>query len=254
MTDYLLLRLYGAQASWGEIAVGETRHTAAHPSRSALLGLLAAALGIDRNHEAQQMALAGGYRFAICLDGVGTLLRDFHTVQQGVPGRRQRFRSRRQELSTDKVDTMLSAREYRCDAHAIIAVEALETAPYSLAKLAEALTRPVYTLYLGRKSCPLAAPVSPQLVVAMSVSDALAKARWPSLMRMAGYGRDEDWPGAMDRWVFGLRGARLYWDNGMEVGVAPSFEHTRHDDVLSRQRWQFGPRREWVALRERGQS
>ena len=46
MTDYLLLRLYGPLASWGEIAVGESRHSAVQPSRSALLGLLGAALGI----------------------------------------------------------------------------------------------------------------------------------------------------------------------------------------------------------------
>jgi CRISPR system Cascade subunit CasD len=49
MMEYLLFRLYGPLASWGEIAVGESRHTATYPGKSALLGLLAAALGIRRD-------------------------------------------------------------------------------------------------------------------------------------------------------------------------------------------------------------
>ena len=50
--DILVFRLYGPMASWGEIAVGENRHTANYPSKSALLGLLGAALGIERDDEA----------------------------------------------------------------------------------------------------------------------------------------------------------------------------------------------------------
>ena len=49
--EYLLFRLYGPLASWGEIAVGESRHTAAYPGKAALIGLLAAALGIRRDEE-----------------------------------------------------------------------------------------------------------------------------------------------------------------------------------------------------------
>ncbi len=250
MTDYLLLRLYGAQASWGELAVGEMRHTAVQPSRSALLGMMAAALGVERDDDVRQQALAEGYRFAVCLDGVGTPLRDFHTVQSGVPARKQRFYSRRQELLAGKVDTLLSTREYRCDAHAIVAIEALPDAPHSFVELADALRRPRFMLYLGRKSCPLAVPPSPLQVSAASLCEAFSKANWPSLMALAGRGRDQVWPGAMDRWVFNLDGARLYWDVGMNVGIQSTFEHVRHDQPLSRQRWQFGPRRELVALLE----
>ena len=54
--ECLLFRLYGPLASWGEIAVGESRHTAVYPSKSALLGLLAASLGIRRDEEERQMA------------------------------------------------------------------------------------------------------------------------------------------------------------------------------------------------------
>ena len=65
MTDYLLMRLYGPLASWGEIAVGESRHSAMHPSKSALIGLLAAAVGVERSDEAGQQAMAKELRAAL---------------------------------------------------------------------------------------------------------------------------------------------------------------------------------------------
>ena len=138
MTDYLLLRLYGPMASWGEIAVGESRHSAVHPSRSALLGLLGTALGIERSDEAGQCALVEGYRFGIKLQSAGSPLRDYHTVQVGVAPRKFQFRSRRQELAADKVETILSSREYRCDSLALVAVEVLPDAPAGLDDLAQA--------------------------------------------------------------------------------------------------------------------
>ena len=32
--NYLVFRLYGPMASWGEIAVGENRHSARYPGKS----------------------------------------------------------------------------------------------------------------------------------------------------------------------------------------------------------------------------
>ena len=139
MTEYLLLRLYGPMASWGEIAVGESRHSAVHPSRSALLGLLGAALGTNRDDDDKQKALVDGYRFGIKLECLGSPLRDYHTIQVGVLPKKFQFRSRRQELMADKVDTILSAREYRCDGLAVVAVEALPNAPVNLTSLSETL-------------------------------------------------------------------------------------------------------------------
>lgn len=255
MTDYLLLRLYGPLASWGEIAVGESRHSAVQPSRSALLGLLGAALGIERHDDAAQQALADGYRFAIKLECVGSPLRDYHTVQVGVPPRKFQFRSRRQELAADKVDTILSTREYRCDSLALIAVEALPGAPVDLASLAEALRKPRFTLYLGRKSCPLALPLAPKILAASSVRDAFDNLALPSLLGLLDrYQPEQAWPSRQDQQALRPGAARYYWEDGMTAGMAPSFEAQRHDQPLSRRRWQFAPRREWVALNDGGQS
>lgn len=46
MSQYLIFQLHGPMASWGVDAPGEVRHTHELPSRSALLGLLAAGVGI----------------------------------------------------------------------------------------------------------------------------------------------------------------------------------------------------------------
>ncbi|AJE16842.1 type I-E CRISPR-associated protein Cas5/CasD [Stutzerimonas balearica] len=248
MADYLLLRLYGPLASWGEIAVGESRHSAVHPSRSALLGLLGAALGIERTDEAGQRALIEGYRFGIRLECTGSPMRDYHTVQVGVPPRKFRFRSRRQELSAAKVETILSAREYRCDSLALVAVEALPSAPVDLDALAQALREPSFSLYLGRKSCPLALPLLPRKVAAASVREALDTAEFPSLLGLLDQDAAQVWPSRQDRQYLRPGQIRYYWEDGMEAGMKASFDSWRHDQPLSRSRWQFAPRREWVAL------
>lgn len=248
MADYLLLRLYGPLASWGEIAVGESRHSAVHPSRSALLGLLGAALGIERADESGQRALIDGYRFGVKLECAGTPMRDYHTVQVGVPPRKFRFRSRRQELSADKVDTILSAREYRCDSLALVAVEALPNAPVDLDALAQALREPRFSLYLGRKSCPLALPLMPHKAAAASVHEALDSAELPSLLGLLDRDAAQAWPSRLDRQYLRTGQVRYYWEEGMEAGMKASFDSWRHDQPLSRSRWQFAPRREWVAL------
>ena len=251
MTDYLLLRLYGPLASWGEIAVGESRHSAVHPSRSALLGLLGAALGIERHDESGQRALVNGYRFGIRLECVGSPLRDYHTIQVGVPPRKFQFRSRRQELAADKVDTILSAREYRCDSLALVAVEALPGAPVDLDRLTQALRQPLFSLYLGRKSCPLALPLRPQRVTAATLREALDGAQMPSLLALLDRREQQQaWPNERDRRYFRLGQARYYWEDGMQAGMSPNFERMRHDQPLSRSRWQFAPRREWATLSE----
>lgn len=249
MTEYLLLRLYGPMASWGEIAVGESRHSAVHPSRSALLGLLGAALGVNRDDDDKQKALRDGYRFGIKLECVGSPLRDYHTIQVGVPPKKFQFRSRRQELMADKLDTILSAREYRCDSLAVVAVEALPNAPVNLSSLSDALCKPNFTLYLGRKSCPLAVPLMPTLVKAANLQEAFDVVTWPSLLGLHDkHLRHEIWPDRKDRRHFRIGPVRYYWEDGMDSGMKPDFESQRHDQPLSRRRWQFAPRREWVSL------
>jgi CRISPR system Cascade subunit CasD len=249
MADYLVLRLYGPLASWGEIAVGESRHSAVHPSKSALLGLLGAALGVVREDDAGQQALFEGYRFGVKLVCPGTPLRDYHTVQAPPRQSKVLWRSRRQELADKaRLGTLLSAREYRCDSLAVIAVEALPNARWSLEDLAAALRRPWFPLYLGRKSCPLALPLAPQQVADATLYTALEQTPQNSLLALLATKPKQPWPNWEDKKVLRSETPRYYWEDGMEPGMQADMQVVRNDQPLSRRRWQFGPRREWVAL------
>ena len=255
MARYLMFRLYGPLASWGEIAVGEDRHSAYYPSRSMLLGLLGAALGIDRHDEARQQVLVETLRFGVKQEVRGMPLRDFHTIQVGVPGRKQVFRTRRHELS-GRTETMLSERTYLCDALHVIAVQsASDNGPLSLGALKEALEKPHYPLYLGRRSCPVALPLTPKLVESESMLKAFDETSFPSLMAlMDGSLTDADWPASQDKRFFHLQDIHYFWEEGLVAGMQPSLEQWRTDQPLSRTRWQFGRRRELVALMDRGEA
>lgn len=236
--DYLVVQLQAPISAWGETAVGEYRPTANYPGESALLGLLAAALGIDRADETAHQALQAGYSFAIGVQSAGRLLRDYHTAQ--VPGRvslkNRPHRTRQDELNVPKHDlnTILSTRDYRQDAACLVAVQAKDTAPYSLSELAQAIQKPRFVLYLGRKACPPALPLWPKVIAADHVLAALERYR-QALESVVGEGKVQ----ALEQ---------LVWGGDIEAGVAEDIQVVRKDRLLSRQHWQFGDRAEYVAF------
>lgn len=176
MRRFLLFRLYGAFASWGDIAVGEVRPTAIHPSRSALLGLCGAALGLRRRDGESLTALAASLRFAVLVVRAGVPLRDYHTVQTASYQRGRLRLTRADQLRDPRhhLQTILSFRDYRCDAlYDVAAWNESDTPAYSLDRLATALARPTFPLYLGRRACPPALPLAPRLVEAQDARSAL---------------------------------------------------------------------------------
>lgn len=240
--DYLLFRLYGPLASWGEIAVGATRHTAAYPSKSAIIGLMAAALGIKRSDVENQQRMQQGYAIAIEVHAQGSLLRDYHTTQVPDAVGKVCYRTRRDELllGKERLGTILSSREYRTDALAIVAVKALEHAPYDLATIQIHLNKPRFQLYLGRKSCPLAAPLHPQMIMQNSYFEAF---RAYDLQPLLATDREDKY------WLKLDRQRHYYWegeasDFSSELDLSRMQTRTRHDQPLSRARWQFTPRQE----------
>ncbi|MEW6593569.1 MAG: type I-E CRISPR-associated protein Cas5/CasD [Thermodesulfobacteriota bacterium] len=228
MQDYLLFTLYGPLAAWGDIAVGEYRPSFAQPSKSAIVGLLAAALGIRREEEERQQALASSCFFAVRVDSMGVLLRDYHTTQ--VPSARKGVAhyTRRSELAADDLNTILSSRDYRCDAVYTVAISVTDNAPFSIRQLADGLRNPVFTLYLGRKSCPLAMPLHPQIVGAATLRVAFEK--YPPTAEFAE--------------IISNGPALIYWENDAASGLVPQQVIIRRDALRSRKRWQFGERRE----------
>lgn len=247
--DYLVIRLYGALASWGEIAVGESRHTANYPSKSAIIGLLGAALGIKRGDEGGQQKLQQGYLMAVEVINPGRLLRDYHTTQVPDSVGKFNYRTRRDELllGKDRLGTILSSREYRTDLFALVALTALPDAPYSLTEIQTYLHKPKYHLYLGRKSCPLAIPLDPQVIPASHYYEAFQKYQHKPILPL---NRDESLS-AWDLFRFGKNKDRhYYWEGDAEAfsedadWLKQRQTRIRHDQPLSRQRWQFSPRQE----------
>lgn len=236
--EYLIFQLQAPLSAWGETAVGEYRPSANYPGESALLGLLAAALGIEREDEAAHLALRDHYGFAVGVQSAGRLLRDYHTAQ--VPGRvslkHRPHNTRRDEINIpkDELKTILSTRDYRQDAACLVAVQPGDSAPCSLDTLSQALQKPRYVLYLGRKACPPALPLWPRVLEANSALEALEKYR-SQLISLAG-----------DTVVQKLE--RLVWGSGINPGVQEDIQVVRKDNLLSRQHWQFGDRQEHVAF------
>lgn len=237
--QFLAFQLYAPLASFGEPAVGEARPSHAYPGRSMISGLLAAALGIRRDEDAQLAELRDHYSLSVAMYEGGTLLRDYHTAQTPSASdlKKRPHRTRADELAIPKnrLNTILSTRDYRQDAYSVVLVgETGPSAPFSLIQLHDALLAPRFTLYIGRKSCPLAWPLQPQLVDGPNLHAALAATQFtpPDLFRLS------------------KRPRMLSWEDGVDSGLADATAYTvpRKDQPLSRQRWQFADRREHVAL------
>jgi CRISPR system Cascade subunit CasD len=175
MADHLVFTLAAAMAAMGDLAGHERRGTMSWPARSAILGLLAAAQGVRREDAAGLAALAP-LRMAVAVHDDGTPLRDYHTVQTAPSAAVRRPDSRPEALARagQAVNTTITLRDYRVGVLYSVAVWGLPLAP-----LAVALRRPVFTLYLGRKSCPLSAPPAPHIIEADSPLQALRQAQLP---------------------------------------------------------------------------
>lgn len=238
MTEFLLFTLYAPLASWGDIAVGETRGSWDRPSRSAILGLLGAALGITREDQAGHDALDAGYGIAIRLDSAGTTLSDYHTAQTVAASavRKARPRTRAQLLAAGEHETILSRRAYRQDAAATVALWARGGARWPLGALAEAMRHPVFALYAGRKANALGAPLAPSVTSAASLAAALAdRAPGPrglDVRRITG-GR---------AWGREVSHDAIRPGDGFSSGLDGLRRDVRRDVPTHRLRWQFSER------------
>jgi len=242
MRETLLFTLYAPLAALGEVAVGERRVGAARPARSAILGLLAAGLGIERRNEAAHAALEDGYGIAVRVEAEGALLQDYHTAQVPPARKGKRWSTRRAELAEPRLETILSLREYRTDVCYTVAVWAAGQPPYPLGALAEALRRPRFTVYFGRKACPLGLPAAPRIVAAETLADAFVIF-------------DREMPEAERALRADLKllpeTGTLYADADVRDWLGQDHEvrriERRRDAIVSRRRWQFGLRNELVA-------
>ena len=251
---FLMIRLYGMMASWGEIAVGVNRHTANHPSKSAITGLFGAALGVERDDKDVQQALARDYSLAVEQVSTGGCLNDFHTAQVPRAKDKFRYRTRRDEIiiGRDRLETIVTNREYRTGTVSIVAIAANDDPVWSLEELREALLTPEYHLYLGRKSCPLGAPLQPEIIEADDFLQALT--RYNPEPVLDSHEEDCHYLQLNDT-------SSYYWEGELQDFATPDRvapnqvqQITRRDYPLSKTQWQFQTRLEnfWIGPRSAG--
>jgi len=131
------------------------------PTRSAIIGLLAAALGITRKEHNKLYELSESVITAVQVNDAGEKMMDYHTVQN--------FRS-----PTGKIQhgTKPTFREYWCDSEHTFAIS---TNDELAKKLCEAVQSPIFTMFQGRKCCPLTRPIFEGFLIADNPAIALKK-------------------------------------------------------------------------------
>ncbi|MEP6494622.1 MAG: type I-E CRISPR-associated protein Cas5/CasD [bacterium] len=233
MTDFLVFTLYAPLSSWGDTAVGEVRSSWDRPSRSAILGIVAAALGLLRTDQAGHEELD-----AMCGIGVRIALRgfaftDYHTAQDptGVSLRRFKPTTRRAALDCADPVTSLSQRTLRQDALSIVALWQRHSSTRSLSELATAMGNPQFVLYAGRKANVLGLPLGARILAANTLAAALRDVPpLPSEMERLkprdGWGREV----SHDRC------------DEFEAGLSTTHTVVRRDARPHRTRWQFAER------------
>lgn len=220
MQPFLVFTLSATLAAMGDLAGHERRGSWHWPGRSAVLGLLGAAMGIRRDGDFKAL---DSLSLAVAVFDDGRPMRDYHTVETVPSAVVKQANSRPEALRAAgklRSNTAITLRDYRTGGLYGVAVwgDGLE-------RLAIGLNAPKFTLYLGRKSCPLSAPPAARVVHAETLEAALAMVQLPPWRRTIT--------------------ARLLL---ADAGSDDTHIEERHDHAVDRALWHFVPRR--VAYRE----
>jgi len=149
----LIMRFAAPLQSWGSDSKFEARRTTQRePTKSGVVGLLAAALGRERNDPIDDLA---SMAFGIRIDQVGQLLVDYHTAR-------------------NEKDAFVTRRYYLSDAVFVVGLEGPDS---FLWELHSALEAPVFPLFLGRRSCPPVGRISLG-IRDLTLYDALCSEPW----------------------------------------------------------------------------
>lgn len=168
MSDkHIVLGLEGAMMSFGTTGQFFIRNTDAYPSKSAIVGMICAAMGEFTPSETLLASLSGnmdvdGYtatRFSVFTD-MQNMGAGYDDVKSNETDEHKIFMSKRRLVRTNSTKTSMSAskisfREYLTD----VKYKIVLTLPSSLAdRVIAAMKDPAHGPFLGRKTC---APTSP---------------------------------------------------------------------------------------------
>jgi CRISPR system Cascade subunit CasD len=200
-TAALAIYLDAPLQSWGVSSRFQRRGTESAPSKSGVLGLIAAAMGIDKHgpDESERLAPLSACRFSVfpLATGENTApvlrLEDFHTVGGGYDRDEPVDKLRIARKASGGVSTTIVTRRFYLEQARFAAL--IEGDSGILQKAAAALEDPVWGVWFGRKCCLPAAPLLPTL--ASSISKALDALLHKTGSRIVGEGRiEQDGDGA----------------------------------------------------------
>lgn len=147
----LFLRLEGPLQSWGDTSKFVIRRSMEAPTKSGVLGLVCCALGLSRQAARERLPELNTLAMGVRIDRPGTRWWDYHTVGAGTG-----MTTAGGSVKTGAKGTLITRREYLADASFLVA---LHGEPDLIRRIADALARPIWPVYLGRKSCPPSMPV-----------------------------------------------------------------------------------------------
>lgn len=141
MPHILLLRLSAPMQSWGVMSRFSRRDTGKEPSKSGVIGLLCAALGVSRDEAKTENLLFAALiklKMSVLVLREGVLQTDYHTAQNIT------------KADGGIKETELSTRFYLADADFIVGLEGDDSE--TLKTIQAALQKPKWQLFLGRKA------------------------------------------------------------------------------------------------------
>ncbi|MGI5506333.1 type I-E CRISPR-associated protein Cas5/CasD [Lentzea sp. CA-135723] len=164
MATSLALCFDAPMQSWGIRSRGVIRDTTSEPTKSGVVGLIAAALGISREDD-HAIAELARLRLAVRVDREGILERDFHTTQNVPTTKGTGHR------------TVVSERYYLADALFLVVLQGDE---HTLSRIAAAVDRPHWPIFLGRRAFVPARPLLPRNggPIACTAEELLARHSW----------------------------------------------------------------------------
>ena len=134
----LLLRLGAPLQSWGSSSVYDRRETDDMPTKSGVIGLLAAAFGRKRGEPLDDL---NDLKFGVRVDIPGIRMNDFQITDMG-----------------EKLNKNISNRVYLSDALFLVGLST-ENESF-LEEVNQAIQNPKFPLFLGRRSCPPTMPLN----------------------------------------------------------------------------------------------
>lgn len=142
----LVLKLRGPMQSYGTHSHFNTRETDSHPSKSAVLGLIAGALGWRR--ESEEIRVLNDLQFAVRVDQEGLTRKDYQIAREY----QKKFRYHVKGKFKDK-GTYVTNRYYLEDAIFVVALGHEDAS--LIDRIQEALRKPYFQGFLGRRSYPV---------------------------------------------------------------------------------------------------